>query len=424
MGQMRRRAFLVLSGGAALAACTGTEYPPSPPYLIPGGQGPLAGLFGPPGTLPGGPVRPVAILLPLTGPRADVGQSMLQAAQLALADPSAPPLIPEDTGGTAAGASAAVRGALAQGAGLILGPLTAAETEAVAPAATASGVPVLAFTNTAAAARSGVWALGITPGQQVRRLLGYAQEQGRGTVAALLPESEFGHAMAQALIAAAGQRGLAPPEIRFHGAGMSAISGAARQIADYDRRWGPIQQQIKEARAQGTPEGRREAERLTRTSIPPPPFDALLLGDTGDALAELASVLGYYYVGPPSVQIMGPALWAAPGSGAGQVRGAWFAAPDPAARASFEQAFAARYGAPPPGTADLAFDAASIARALAAQGYAPGALINPDGFSGADGWFRLLPDGQVQRGLAILQVEPGGPRLVSPAPTSAAASEA
>ncbi len=349
---------------------------------------------------------------------------MLQAAQLALAGPAAPPLIPEDTGGTPEGATSAVRGALAQGAGLILGPLTAPETEAIAPAATAAGVPVLAFTNTTAAARSGVWALGITPGQQVRRLLAYAQEQGHGTVAALLPETQFGHAMAQALIAAAEQRGLAPPEIRFHGTGMAAISSAVRQIADYEQRWGPIQRQIKEARAQGTPEGRREAERLTRTSIPPPPFNTLLLGDTGDALAELASVLPYYYVSPPAVQIMGPALWAAPGSGASQVRGAWFAAPDPAARAGFEQAFAARYGGPPPGPADLAFDAARIAQTLGSQGYAPEALVNPDGFSGADGWFRLLPDGQVQRGLAVLQVEPGGPRVVSPAPTSAAAAEA
>ena len=416
---MRRRAFLVLSGGAALAACTGAEYPPAPPYLVPGGSGPLAGLFGP----PGGPSRPVAILLPLSGPRADLGQPMLQAAQLALADLGSPAIIPADTTGTAEGASVAARGALAQGAGLILGPLTAPETAAVAPAATTASVPVLAFTNTTAAARPGVWTLGITPGQQVRRLLAYAQEQGRGTVAALLPESQFGHAMADALTEAAQQRGLPPPEIRFHGGGMAAISGAVRQLSNYEQRWGPVQQRIKEARAQGTPEGRREAEQLTRSSVPPPPFDALLLGDTGDALAELASLLPYYFVGPPSVQILGPALWATSGSAASQVRGAWFAAPDPAARANFEQTFAARFGGPPPGPADLAFDAASIARAVASQGYAQAALVNPDGFSGADGWLRLLPDGQVQRGLAIFQVEAGGPRIISPAPTSAASAE-
>lgn len=413
---MRRRAFIVLSGSSALAACAGGEAPLPPSYLMPGPRGlaPLGGIS------PGGPGRPVAILLPLTGPRADIGQSMLQGAQLALADPGGPALIPADTGGMPEGAAAAARGVLGQGAGLILGPLTAAETDAAAPVASAAGVPVLAFTNTSTAARPGVWTLGITPGEQVSRLIGYAQTQGRGKIAALLPETEFGHALAQALAAAAEERGLAPVEIRFHRAGMAGISSAVRGLSAYEQRWGPVQQQIKEAKAQGTPEGRREAERLTRTSVPPPPFDALLLGDIGDGLAELASVLPYYFVSAPAVQIMGPALWAATASGSGQVPGAWYAAPDPAVRASFVQAFTAKYGAAPAGPADLAFDAASIARVLAPQGYAPQALTNPDGFSGVDGWFRLLPEGQVRRGLAVFQVAPGGPRLIAPAPTSAA----
>lgn len=419
---MRRRAFLVLSGSAALAACSGGgEYPPPSPYAMPGVPMLLGGQAFGPG--PGAASRAVAILLPLSGPHADIGQAMLHAAQLALAAPGAPPLLPVDTSGTPAGAAAGLRGALNDGAGLILGPLTAAETEAVAPAAAAAGVPVLAFTNTPGVARPGIWTLGITPGQQVRRLVAYAQAQGRSKFAALMPDTEFGHVMAQALATAAAERGLPPPDIRFHGHGMAAISSAARDLSAYEQRWGPVQQQIKEAKARHTPEGRREAERLTRTQIPPPPFDALLLGDTGDQLAELASVLPYYFIAPPAVQVMGPALWAAPSSLSSQVRGAWFAAPDPAARAAFVQAFTARYGAPPPGPADLAYDAADIARVLAPQGYAPGALTNPDGFSGVDGWFRLLPDGQVQRGLAIFQVEPGGPRVIAPAPTSAAAAQ-
>lgn len=389
-----------------------------------GGPVPLGGPMGGQAFGPGARGRAVAILLPLSGPRADIGQAMLQAAQLAFAGPGAPPVIPADTGGTPAGAATALRAALGDGAGLILGPLTAAETEAVVPGATAANIPVLAFTNTPGVARPGIWTLGITPAQQVRRLVSYAQLQGRGKFAALMPDTEFGHAMAQALATVAAERGLAPPDIRFHGTGMSAISSSIRDLSAYEQRWGPIQRQIKEAKAQHTPEGRREAERLTREQIPPPPFDALLLGDTGDPLAELASVLPYYFVTQPSVQVMGPALWAAPASSSAQVRGGWYAAPDPAARAAFVQAFTAGYGTPPPGPADLAYDAAGIARVLATQGYAPGALVNPDGFSGVDGWLRLLPDGQVQRGLAIFQVEPGGPRIIAPAPTSATAAQA
>ena len=103
---------------------------------------------------------------------------MLQAAQLALEAPGAPALNVKDTGGTPEGAAAAAQAALAEGAGLILGPLTSAETAAVAPVARAANVAVLAFTNDPSQAQPGVWPLGITPGQQVRRLVRRCRRRG------------------------------------------------------------------------------------------------------------------------------------------------------------------------------------------------------------------------------------------------------
>src|ERR1700751_2244270 len=114
-------------------------------------------------------------------------------AHTSLVRPLAPP----------AGAAAAARAAIADGCGLILGPLTSPETAAVAPIARAANVAVLAFTNDPSQAQPGVWTLGITPGQQVRRLVAAAQGQGKSQFAGLLPDNDFGHAMAQALIQAA-----------------------------------------------------------------------------------------------------------------------------------------------------------------------------------------------------------------------------
>ena len=112
---------------------------------------------------------------------------MLHAAQLAFDSPGASSLDAKDTGGTPDGAAAAAHSAIADGVGLILGPLTSAATAAVAPIARASGVAVLAFTNDQAQAQPGVWTLGITPGQQVRRLVAAAAGQGKSQFAALLP---------------------------------------------------------------------------------------------------------------------------------------------------------------------------------------------------------------------------------------------
>jgi branched-chain amino acid transport system substrate-binding protein len=389
-----------------LAGCVGVS----------GGPGYGGAAYGTPplggGAAGGG--RPVAILLPLTGAHADLGQSMLQAAQLALAAPGAPKLDVRDTGGTPEGAATAARAAIAAGAALILGPLTSGETAAVAPLARSAGIPVLAFTNDPSQAQPGVWPLGITPVQQVHRLVEAAKAQGKSSFAGLLPESDFGHAMGSALEQAA-----PGATVRYYGQGMNAINLATRSISGYASRRGPIDAQIRAARALETPEGRQQAQELAKSSIPPPPFDTLLLADSGTPLAEIASLLPYYDVYPSSVRILGPAQWGLPGSGGGQFGGAWYAAPDPAARSAFEQAFGAKYGGSPSPLDDLAYDAAGIALALdTRQGVSMAALTQPQGFVGSDGLLILLPDGHVRRGLAVFSVQRGGAQMVEPAPSS------
>jgi hypothetical protein len=361
----------------------------------------------------------VAILLSLSGPHADIGQPMLQAAQVALDAPGAPALIVKDTGGTPDGAAAAASAALAEGAGLILGPLTSGETAAVAPIARGAGVAVLAFTNDPGQIQPGVWPLGITPGEQVRRLVTAVQADGKTRIAAMLPDSDFGRVMANALTQAASVRGLPAPDIRQYEPSMASINQTARDLSDFANRRGPIDAQMRAARAEGTADGRRKAQELAKQAIPPPPFDALLLGDVGDSLAEIAAVLPYYDIDASMVHILGPALWASAGSRGGQIVGAWYAAPDPASRAPFEQAYTAKYNTPPPPLADLAFDAAAIARVLTGRGYSAGALTQPNGFAGVDGWLALQPDGEVRRGLAVFRIQGGGgAQMLAPAPES------
>jgi hypothetical protein len=414
---MLRRAFVLLLGTLALSACYDGGYrTPSRGYG--GSYGPVG--LPPPGGPGGAGSQRVAILLPLSGPRADMGQAMLHAAQLAFDGSGASSVNAKDTGGTPEGAAAAARTAVSEGAGLILGPLTSAETAAVAPIARSAGIPVLAFTNDAAQAQPGVWTLGITPAQQVRRLVAAASGQGRSQFAAMLPDTDFGHAMGQALEQGTAASGLPPPTVRFYGRGMAAINAAARDVSDYANRRGPIDAQIRAARAEETPEGRRKAQDLAKTGIAPPSFSALLLADTGsEPLSEIAAVLPYYDVDRSSVKIMGPALWASPSGGSGQFPGAWYAAPDPAARVTFEQIYTAKFGSPPPPLADLAYDAASLARVQGGRGgFSQSLLTQSEGFVGVDGWFALLPEGHVRRALAVFSIERGGPQMVEPAPQS------
>ena len=387
------------------------------PGTLPSGSGGpqvLAAPGGATGAAPAG--NRIALLAPLTGTYAAAAPSIVNAVKLGLG-PGAASLDVIDTGSTPQGAASAAKQAVADGAGLIIGPLTDTEAAAVAPVTMPAHVDVLSLTSDASEARAGLWTLGITPAAQVEALLRAANTQGHGTVAALLPQSPLGDAIGRAL-----QADAASATVQTYAPGsFSSMNDALRSISDYSGRRGPIDAQIKQLRGSHTVAGRQEAARLARTPIPPPPFNALFVGETGSGLGELASLMPYYDVNPGPVLVLGPGLWAAdPGAvSAAGFNGALFAAPDPAAAAGFVASYSSAYGAPPSPLAGIAYDAGAIARVTAGTGQInQAALTNPSGFSGADGVLVLDPDGSVRRGLAVFQVGSGGAQIVQPAPAS------
>jgi hypothetical protein len=52
------------------------------------------------------------------------------------------------------------------------------------------------------------------------------------------------------------------------------------------------------------------------------------------------------------------------------------------------------------------------------SGLVPETIMGPDGFAGVDGIFRFRPGGEVDRGLAVIEVTPEGTSVADPAPQS------
>jgi branched-chain amino acid transport system substrate-binding protein len=418
------RSYLILSSTLALAGCAGQVLNPSlnpgvPQTLTPSASQAVPGVSGGYGKTSGN----ILVLLPLTGPLAPVGQALQNAAKLAAPEGATQLLDIRDTGGNPAGAASAAQAGIAAGDGIIVGPLTSAETQAVAPLAKAAGVNMLAFTNDAAVAQPGVWPLGITPAQSVQRVLQVAADAGRTQLAALLPDNVFGHHLGDAILAETQTLSEPAPQIAFYTPGFSSVNQAVDQISDFGTRGQGLMDQIKAARALGTPEGRAKARDLQHQQIPPPSFNALFIGETDEnTLAELANFLPYYDVSAPQVQFLGPAPWANIATDMAHQSvflGAMYAAPDPAAAQAFDAKYQTAYGAAPPSIADVAFDAVALARVAAASGgYTSNVLAAPAGFTGTDGLVVLNPDGSVKRGLAVFSIEPGAPTISSPAPAT------
>jgi ABC-type branched-subunit amino acid transport system substrate-binding protein len=104
------------------------------------------------------------------------------------------------------------------------------------------------------------------------------------------------------------------------------------------------------------------------------------------------------------------------------MQGAWFSAPDNSGFNAFAQRYKAKFNSEPARLATLSYDAATLAAALARNGgpdpYNERALTNVSGFSGADGVFRFRPDGTNERGLAVIEIDGGAAKVISPAPRS------
>ncbi|MBR0559412.1 penicillin-binding protein activator [Neokomagataea sp. TBRC 2177] len=368
----------------------------------------------------------VGLVLPLSGRFGAVGQRMRDAAKLALSSSGAPVLDVQDSNGVG-GPAAAAQTALSHGDALLLGPLTATETAAVAPVAGQAGKPVLAFTSDSTQARPGVWVMGLTPEQQVRRMVDAARATGRKAFAAFLPDNPLGHAMADGLKVACRDASLNDPQIVFHTADAANISDSLKSLSNIAARQ-PTASVVPVAAgpsaidptAEGGAAGSVPASPTVGQSTPsvaPPPFDALLLADTGLELAQVISALQDDHIAASQVQIMGPALWKAFDTKLSALHGAWFAAPDARDRNGYVARYKAVYGQAPSPVTDFAFDAAALANVVARTGSVDtSALTHGNGFMGVDGLFRLRPDGHVSRNLAIFQIrQVGGSSIVVPA---------
>jgi len=377
--RLARRSVLALLGAGALTGCSGLAVPavlPSP-------------------ARPAARASTVALLLP--GEAADEGQRILaasleNAARLALSDLSGVEidLRVHATRGQPERAVEAARQALADGAGIILGPLLGPEAAAVGPVAAEAGVNVLSLSNNTAIAGGNVFVLGMTFENTAERLLSWAAAQDRGRVMIVAERNLRGEAASAAIQRAVAATGATIVATRSYEFSQAGVVNAIPEIAAA-------------ARSSGA------------QSI-------LFTDDTAGALPVLAQLLPDNRVAHPQFQFIGLTRWDIPPASL-QLRGlqeGWFALPDPALTARFESRYRAAYGSDPHPIAGLAYDGMAAIGALLSTGQpdplSRAALTQGSGFAGVNGVFRLLPDGTNRRGLAVAAIRDNAVTILDPAP--------
>ena len=377
----------------------------------------------------------VAILLPLSGQHEKIGQSLLNAAQMALFDVAGHyfELIPRDTKGTIEGAQQAASTAIQNGASFILGPLFADNARAIKPIARSANVKMITFSTDWKLANSDTYVMGFMPFDQVRRVMLFAASQGHIKQALLAPYSPYGNAVSETFK----QVSKYYPQVQTtmierYRLGDENFNDLIRKFTSYDDRVNNLHEAITDLEM--IPEAQRtdfDINELARLKIQHTegdiPFDSILLPIGGTEIRELTSILKYYDVDLNKARFLGTGLWDTPSVyNEVSMQGAWFAAPAPDKRVKFEREYRDIYGETPPRLASLGYDATALLAVLSRQSFTRGpeslfsteSLTNPNGFAGIDGIFRFSRNGLVERGLAVLEVTQKGPKVVSPAPAT------
>jgi ABC-type branched-subunit amino acid transport system substrate-binding protein len=384
--------FAVLRQGARIAFAASALALAACQSIVPKGEAPTA---------PTAPTRPtgpevvqglptdtmrhrVALLVPMTGPNAGVGQSIANATTLALMDTKTDK-VRITTYDTAPGAAAAAAKALADGNRLILGPLLAEDARAVGPIAARAGVPVISFSNDASIAGEGVYAMGYNPGQSIERVVGFAREKGLSRFGALVPRGVYGERAGNAMLRAVEQAG-----------------GTVVSMQTFDRSPASITAAVKKLQASSS-------------------YDALLIADSGRVAIQVAPIVRKN--GGAAARLLGTELWnTEPSLAASPVlRGAWFASVSDTLYRQLAAKYRARYGSAPFRLSSLGYDSVLLTVRIA-QDWRPGTpfpaarLRDAGGFSGIDGAFRFGRNGVAERALEVSEVGAGAFTVVDAAP--------
>ncbi len=334
----------------------------------------------------------IAVLLPLTGDKAELARDLLDAAMLAVYDSKnnnasgySITLIPKDDASSPSVAAAMAKQAIEEGAKIIVGPLHSQSVDTVKQVSGAT--PIIALSNNSDVMGENCFVFGITPESEVARITKYIMKQDKLKFAALVPNNEYGLKLEKAL--------------------KNNITAKGGQVDTIER-------YINSVNGRKTTV-KRLAEVLRASNV-----DTLFIADSIEnskiALAELKA----HGVDTAALTIIGTSQWnEVSGPIPAELKNAYFAGGNDRAFERFSQRFNAALKRTPLRISTYAYDAVAELAEIARGGIIPDkeALIASDIIQGrAVGTYRYEANGNVARSLAVYQFTHKGIEMVETAP--------
>ena len=351
----------------------------------------------------------VGILLPLSGKNKELGQSLLNAATMSLFENDTNDnieLIVFDAKDNQFGATSAIAEAASKGVKIIIGPVFSNSVEAIADKIKSEKMVALSFSNNMDLAnKNGIFLMGFMPEQQIEKIVSYSISQGRNNFSVIAPNNQYGIKIANIFKEVVQRKDGNFVISEFYLNNKELDKAAARVVNSFivperlsNRKKGDI--------------GLKEGDKVYS--------DTILIPESGATLFKIVDYIKKSNVNERDFQFIGTSQWDEIATlNDPNLIGSWFAAPDFHQYKNFEKRYYKTYGKFPVRISSIAYDAIGAIINLVNQTgnkkLTADDFINysspKNGFEGIDGLFRFLPNGLVQRNLAVLEVDNGEFRI-------------
>ncbi|NQY81524.1 MAG: penicillin-binding protein activator [Alphaproteobacteria bacterium] len=367
----------------------------------------------------------VAILLPLSGQSAALGQHVLQGAEIALYRYAKDDFTLKlyDTQGRRFAAIQTARQAINDDADIVLGPLFNHTSTAVIPLLQQAGIPMMSFANSDALldgvenlqnGAGSVHILGVTPKEELRQLIDVGVLSGFSRFALIAPDDDYGQKIHRNMQALLGSSTAQFARVAYYDPNEIDFTGPIQRLSDYRERRIAYKNEVQRLIDSGI-KNKNEIRKILnfKETFGLLPFDAVVLITYNDnSLRTLASQLEYYEVEPERVKFMGlrqwqnfPNLHVEP-----SLHSSWFIGTDSQRFALFQQLHQEVYQEPGDFFAALGFDSIAMLAHFTHQSNnpIPTLLQQRQGILGATGAYRLELDGTVARKMSIFEITAEG----------------
>tara|TARA_B100000965_G_scaffold406496_1_gene445718 strand:+ start:2373 stop:3698 length:1326 start_codon:yes stop_codon:yes gene_type:complete len=353
----------------------------------------------------------VGLLLPITGKHYQIGNSLLNASQLALEKTQEKNIkfIIRDTGNED-NITKNFYNLLNEDVDIILGPVFSKNILKIKPLAKDENIQIITFSNNKKIAQKNIYIFGLTLEDEIKFILEHSKKLNNKKLAAILPNNEYGIRIKNEIIKFINNNSTQFVKTIMYDSNNPDFYEVSKDISDYEQRNIELGLKIKELESLDTEQSRKELRRLKNLdTYGDLPFDSLFIGvENFKQLSMISSILPYYDVDPKKIQYLGNSVWnkdsiiKEPG-----LNNSLFTSIDNDSSKKFRNEYINIFNKKPHSIASLAYDAVGLIINLNKNNYPINAssLTSKKGFIGINGKFKFLISGNIERVPNIYRVK-------------------